>query len=173
MDDAEAALRGAGFEAIDSVPAFWMPLDEVEPAPTPVGYEVIRAETDDEVIECLLGDRWAGYMDDAEVARTFPDPASMAGEGDRAFYLGRYQGQLVATGQTVATGGVVGTYGLWTADAHRRRGLANAILARGLLDARDRGQEIASIQASELGAGIYLRAGFRRFCDYRIFRPPM
>jgi hypothetical protein len=173
MGEAEAVLRSAGFEVVDSVPAFWMPLREVEPSPAPEGYDLVRAESDDEVLECMLGDRWAGYMDDAEVARTFPDPAAMAREGDRAFYLGRQQGSLVATGQTVAIGGVVGTYGLWTAEPHRRRGIANAILARGLLDARERGDEFASIQASELGAGIYIRAGFRRFCDYRILRPPM
>jgi hypothetical protein len=173
MDDAEAVLRAADFAAIDELPAFWMPLSEVNDWPTPEGYQLLVAGTDDEVVECLLGDRWAGYMDDAEVARTFPDPAAMARVGDRSFYLGRKDGQLVATGQTIAIGGVVGTYGLWTAEPHRRRGLGNAILARGLLDARTQGNEIASIQASEMGAGMYQRAGFRRFCNYRIFRPPL
>ncbi|MGB2940215.1 MAG: GNAT family N-acetyltransferase [Candidatus Dormiibacterota bacterium] len=173
MDDAEAVLQRAGFAAIDELPAFWMPLSEVTEWAAPDGYEVVRASTDDEVVECLLGDRWAGYMDDAEVARTFPDPAAMARVGDRSFYLGRREGQLVATGQTISIGGVVGTYGMWTAEPHRRRGLGNAILARGLLDARAEGKEIASIQASEMGAGIYQRAGFRKFCNYRIFRPPL
>ena len=173
MDGAEAAVRQARFQAIDEIPAFWMPLSEVAPAPVPEGYDVIRAETDEEIVECLLGDRWAGYMDDAEVAGTFPDPAGMAREGDRRFYLGRQKGDLVATGQTISIGGVVGTYGMWTSEPHRRHGLATAILARALTDARDAGQEFGSIQASELGAGIYERAGFRRFCNYRIYRPPL
>ncbi len=97
----------------------------------------------------------------------------MAREGDRAFYLGRFEGELVATGQTISIGGVVGTYGMWTAEEHRRRGLGNAILTRGLVDARAAGQEIASIQASEMGAGIYRRLGFRHYCQYRIYRPPL
>ena len=173
MDDAEATLRAAGFEAIDDVPAFWMRLSEVAPVTPPPGYEIFRARSEDEVVECLLGDRWAGYMDDAEVARTFPDPVAMAREGDRRFYLAKQEGNLVATGQTICAGGVVGTYGMWTADRHRRRGIASAMLALGLADARDAGQEFASIQASELGAPIYRRAGFRQFCSYRIYRPPM
>jgi GNAT superfamily N-acetyltransferase len=42
----------------------------------------------------------------------------------------------------------------------QRRGLGRAILQRLLLDARDRGQRTASLQASPKGRPLYERIGF-------------
>jgi GNAT superfamily N-acetyltransferase len=173
MDDADRALRDGGFDATDELPALWMPLETLDPAPMPEGYHLIPAESDDDVVACMLGDRWAGYMDDAQVAITFPDPAAMAKEGDRSFYLARQGETLVATGQTVAIGGVVGVFGMWTAERHRRRGVASAILGRAMADARDAGQAFAALQAAEAAVGVYQRAGFQPWGHYRIYRPPL
>lgn len=47
-----------------------------------------------------------------------------------------------------------------TIPGSRRRGLATSILKRLLLDARDRGQSTASLQASAAGAPLYEQLGF-------------
>lgn len=172
MDLAEASLRIAGYESTDEIPASWMRLTKVPRAAVPKGYRLIRGESDDEVIACMLGERWEGYMDDEQVTATFPEPARMAAEGDRGFYLAYQDDLLVATGQTIALGGVVGVQGMWTAEEHRRKGIAAAMLAIALKDAAKAGNKFAHIQASEAGAGIYQRAGFKEYGRYRIYRPP-
>jgi GNAT superfamily N-acetyltransferase len=48
-----------------------------------------------------------------------------------------------------------------TLEAARGRGLASALLAQALWDARERGRETATLQATKAGAPIYERLGFR------------
>jgi GNAT superfamily N-acetyltransferase len=172
MDDADRALRGAGFDVTDELPGLWMRLEDAVNVPPPEGYDLTRAESDEDIVACMLGDRWSGYMGDEEVAQTFPDPAAMARVGDRHFYLVRQQERLVATGQTIATGAAIAVFGMWTADHHRRRGVATALLSLALADARAAGNEVSGLQASEAGAAIYRRLGYRQYCHYRIYRPP-
>ncbi|MEA2647313.1 MAG: hypothetical protein QOE92_2396 [Chloroflexota bacterium] len=172
MDEAESALRGAGFELTVELPAYWRRLGRAWQPLVPAGYRVYRAESPEDVADAILGDRWGGFMEDAEAARTFPDPLAMAAEGERRFYVARDGDRLVATGQSHWMEGVVGIYGMWTADRHRRRGLATAILHLALAEAAGEGLEYATLQASELGIGIYERSGFRAYCRYRVYRPP-
>lgn len=89
MDAAEDALRGAGFAPTLELPAYWRRLGRPWQPLVPAGYRVYRAGTPGEVTDAILGDRWAGFMEDDEVERTFPDPAGMAAEGDRQFYVAR------------------------------------------------------------------------------------
>lgn len=77
----------------------------------------------------------------------------------------------MATGQSQRLDGVLGVYGMWTADRHRRRGLATAILHLALAEAAEDGLEYATLQASESGRGIYERSGFQPYCSYRVYRP--
>jgi GNAT superfamily N-acetyltransferase len=48
-----------------------------------------------------------------------------------------------------------------TDEAARGRGIATALLSRALLDARERGCETASLQATKMGQPVYERMGFR------------
>jgi GNAT superfamily N-acetyltransferase len=48
-----------------------------------------------------------------------------------------------------------------TLPAARGRGLATALMARALLDARSRGCETSSLQATKMGQPVYERLGYR------------
>jgi len=80
-----------------------------------------------------------------------------AWDGDRAVgHMAGYRfDTIVPGGARVPTSGVTRVGVLTT---HRRRGLANRLMDRLLTDARDRGQVLASLRASE--AVIYPRYGF-------------
>ena len=51
----------------------------------------------------------------------------------------------------------------------QRRGLAAAILQRLLLDARERGQQTASLQASQAGRPLYERLGFASVGELHLY----
>ena len=56
-----------------------------------------------------------------------------------------------------------------TAPAARGRGLATALVRRGLRDARERGFTTASLEASAMGEPVYARLGYRAFGPVRMF----
>lgn len=73
----------------------------------------------------------------------------------------------IADGEAAATVGVwddegdAGIYYVSTLPAARGRGLATALMTRALLDARERGCETTSLQATKMGRPVYARLGFR------------
>jgi len=76
-------------------------------------------------------------------------------------YLLREGGQVLSGGLAHDLGDTTGIYMMATAASARRRGLAAEVLRALLLDARDRGQRAAVLQATELGHPLYRHMGFR------------
>ncbi len=75
-------------------------------------------------------------------------------------YIGRFHGEVVATGTLFVGQGTVGIYDIVTRADCRRRGIGSAMFARLLGDAKGCGKRHAVLQASPDGLGIYARAGF-------------
>jgi ribosomal protein S18 acetylase RimI-like enzyme len=94
----------------------------------------------------------------ARVAPAALDPASPI----RLFigYAGR---EAVATSELTLTERTAGIYGVATLQAHRGRGYGTAMTLASLLEAREAGREIAVLQASADGLGVYRRLGFRPY----------
>lgn len=86
-------------------------------------------------------------------------------------YVGYAGGEAVAASELTVGGGVAGLYGIATLEAHRRRGYATAMTLRPLLDARAEGLELAVLQASAAGAGVYRRVGFEEFGGITEYKP--
>jgi ribosomal protein S18 acetylase RimI-like enzyme len=65
--------------------------------------------------------------------------------------------------------GDCGIYMVGTVPAARRRGIATALSAHAVAEARLRGCTTVSLQATEMAVGVYARVGFRdlgRFEEY-------
>jgi ribosomal protein S18 acetylase RimI-like enzyme len=88
-------------------------------------------------------------------------------------YVGYLGDTAVATAELTLGGGVVGLYNIATLAEFRRRGFGSALTLRPLLDAGERGYGTAVLQASDDGAGIYERVGFRRFGGITEYKPPV
>lgn len=84
-------------------------------------------------------------------------------------YLGRLNGEPVATNIILNSAGVAGVYGIATIPSMRGKGIGSAITLKPLLDARDEGYTYSVLFASDMAIHTYERIGFQ-LCDVRINR---
>lgn len=85
------------------------------------------------------------------------------------FYVARFNGEIATALMAFDHEGDCGIYIVGTVPAARRRGLATALTALAVAEARERGCTTASLQSTEMAEGVYARVGFRdlgRFDEY-------
>jgi GNAT superfamily N-acetyltransferase len=70
-------------------------------------------------------------------------------------------GENVSTAIALDVNGDCGIYNVGTLEPARRRGLATALTAIQVHDARARGCQTASVQSTEMAERVYAAAGFR------------
>ena len=75
-------------------------------------------------------------------------------------FVATLAGEPVARATVLLADGVAGLYGVETLATARGRGLGSAITCAALTYARDQGYEVAVLQASPMGFGVYQRLGF-------------
>ncbi|SHF08453.1 Acetyltransferase (GNAT) domain-containing protein [Fodinibius roseus] len=80
--------------------------------------------------------------------------------GDINFYLASYQGQPVGTAIQFNTANVSGIHGMGVIPEMRRRGFAGKIMKHLLNQAIETGKDYATLQASDMGKGLYVKLGF-------------
>lgn len=120
--------------------------------------------TQDAELVGLTGGRGFGF--DAPTKGDGPPPmrgnplAGIADAGGQC-YLARHDGEPAATVVIYDHEGDAGVYWVATVPDARGRGLCRGLMSRALLDARDRGCETASLQATKMGAPVYADLGFR------------
>jgi len=87
------------------------------------------------------------------------------------FYVGLIDQRSVATAQITVSGASAGLYNVSTRAGYRRRGIGMAMTLRSLVDAHDDGLSLGILQAARDGVGVYTRAGFSAFGEYREYKP--
>ena len=85
------------------------------------------------------------------------------------YFLGRLDGEPVATATLLLAGGIAGIYDVSTVPEARRRGIGGAMTVAALHEARALGFETAFLQPSEMGEPLYRRLGFRVCCVCAIY----
>lgn len=97
---------------------------------------------------------WAG--------QAWVDAALHAGIGNTPWrmFLGRLNGEPVATNILFNGGGVAGVYAVGTVAQVRGQGIGSAITLKPLLEAAAAGYRYAALISTELGIGAYRRIGF-------------
>ena len=75
-------------------------------------------------------------------------------------YGARVDGETAAVMMTIDAGDDTEIAWVATSEAARGRGLATALMAQSLWDARERGRRTATLQATSLGSPVYRRVGF-------------
>jgi GNAT superfamily N-acetyltransferase len=85
------------------------------------------------------------------------------------FYLGLLDGVPVGTCCLYADGEIGGLYWVGTLPEARGRKIATAMVLYTLERAISMGCTASILQASEMGEGVYLKIGFREYCQIDIY----
>ncbi|MFG0330380.1 MAG: GNAT family N-acetyltransferase [Phycisphaerales bacterium] len=149
-----------GFVPAESMPLMSVTPDTLTPTTLPDGY-TFREVTVDEA------DDWAravsdGYGLPLAVGSLFGvDRAAASAPGAAHYYAAEHDGRMVSTSLVYLHDGLAGIYGVATLPEHRGKGLGAHLTAEPLRLAWDRGYATGLLQASEMGAPVYTRIGFR------------
>ena len=92
--------------------------------------------------------------------------AAFAALDEATCYVGRVEGEIVATALGITVDGVTGVFNVATSPEHRGRGHGATLTARAVEDGFAGGAELAFLQSSALGHGVYRRLGFRDVEEY-------
>lgn len=132
---------------------------------TPAGLEIVPARDDHSLAT------WADVMVrsfeiDPEIAgpyaRYFVD-ASTGQENGTDYYLGLLHGEPVATAALFYGETTAGIYWVGTLQEHRGKGIAQAMMAHVLRNARTAGYGLATLNASRMGYPLYRKLGFEEY----------
>jgi GNAT superfamily N-acetyltransferase len=84
-------------------------------------------------------------------------------------YAARIDGRAVSVLGIHDCAGDAGVFFVATLPEARGRSLAGALLGRAVTEARDRGCDISTLQATKLGAPVYERLGYRTICELQMW----
>ncbi|MCU1594625.1 MAG: family N-acetyltransferase [Frankiales bacterium] len=83
------------------------------------------------------------------------------------------EGVAAATATLVTVEGVAAIYGVATVASHRRKGLGRAVTLAALHEGERRGCDLAFLNPSDLGYGVYAELGFVDAPPWRVYSAPM
>jgi len=86
------------------------------------------------------------------------------------FYGYQADGKLVGTLMMSLQPGNAGIHEVATEEAYRGRGICTALMNRALLDAREMGYPVMSLQASVFGEPVYARMGMKTICHMTTYK---
>lgn len=89
-----------------------------------------------------------------------------------SWYIGRDGERIVSTAVGITQNGMTGIFNVATPPEQRGRGYGAALTSRAVRDGFDAGAELAYLQSSELGHGVYRRLGFREVEEYVLLTRP-
>lgn len=176
-DDLGARLEAHGMSYRGEGPGMAMDLTALPAAePPPPGFTVERVRDVVSLMEWVRTNEAAYGETTARVDLTYVQLESALGFGpERSYrrYLGRLDGQPVATSALFAQGDVAGLYGVASLPELRGRGIGAAVSLAALREARALGCRMAVLESSPLGYSVYRRLGFREVCRLRSYLLPV
>jgi len=158
-------LEGAGLQHSAEMPGMAVDLEELTEFPSPPGLTIERVTDKSLKAYCEVLVKGFGMPD--IVGATFLDVFSrtdLGGELPWRLYLGRLEGEPVATSACALVAGVAGIYNVSTVGEARRGGIGATMTLAPLIEARALGYRAAILHSSEMGVNVYRGLGFREYC---------
>jgi hypothetical protein len=163
----EQAAEAAGLELSAINPGLGLaPLPTEERAPVEgLSVRVVDTPEDLAVYAKVLTE---GFESAPDELLPFNRPESLR-ELDMTRYLGRVDGEPVATGLRITANRVAVIFNVVTRSPWRRRGMGEAITMRAARDGLAEGCVASFLQSSVMGFSMYLRAGFQRVTNFQFW----
>jgi GNAT superfamily N-acetyltransferase len=162
----QSTLMPYGFHVDCNTPGMAVDLQALhEDVPAPPALKIVPVE-DEAALKVWTRTFVLGYELPAAWEHDFYD--LMAGLGldlPVRNYLGRVDGEPVATANLFLAAGVAGIQCVATVPHARGRGFGAALTLAPLCDARAMGYRAGILQSSEMGFRVYRRLGFQQLCN--------
>jgi ribosomal protein S18 acetylase RimI-like enzyme len=172
--DLAARLHHRGLIADTAWPGMALRVGELVQPPAVPGLEIQQVTSDDDL--AVYAGIFAPLLSASPAFTDFFLRASRGigfGAGvPEEHFVGRLDGQPVATVSLLTAGGAAGIYNVATIEAARGRGIGAAMTAAAIHRGAGRGFRVATLQASTMGRRVYERLGFRFVCDLVPYRSP-
>ncbi|WP_242001605.1 GNAT family N-acetyltransferase [Kribbella steppae] len=161
-------LVSAGFTHGGSEPGMAVKVADLRPPAVVPGLHVSRVDSEDDlaVWETTLG---RGFGEGVKEARWVAETYRRLGFADPwRHYLGRLDGEPVATTTIYLGAGAAGVYFVMTVPEVRRRGIGAAITYAALREA-EAVAEYGVLGSSPAGRSVYAGLGFREYCTIDLY----
>ena len=163
------AALASGLRLLDTEPVMTVSPDDLA-APAPPDGVTIERVTEAAVLDEVVRVDAAAFGGDPAVTRGFVPDAMLEDDAHRV-YVGRLEGEIVAAAESGMGAGVLGVFGVATVPAARRRGIGAALTAHVVADRRG-DVDLAVLEASAMGEGVYERLGFRTVMTREVWTRP-
>src|ERR1700678_1377675 len=165
-DSLSQILRDQGLFEAESEAAMALDLTELQSSPPDVeGLTIHRVRTDEDLhaYATLSAANWD--PPDPHVLQYYDlaAPVLLHASAPQWLYLGRVDGDRIATADGPLGGGAAKLYNIRYRPAFRRRGIGLAMTRAPLIEARAAGWSRGILQAAAGGVSVYQRVGFRPF----------
>ena len=163
------AAELVGLRMVETRPGMALPVAELLPAAAPPGVEIHRVEGATLLAAAAEADA-ASFGAEVALTRAFLPDALLQDAAQRVF-VAIAGGAVVGAGESGLADGVLGVFGIATIPSFRRRGIAAALTSRLIAD-RAGEADLAVLQSSRLGYGVYERLGFRAMSTWEVWVEP-
>ncbi len=137
----------------------------------PPGLTIEQVSDDETLVQWChtlgVGFEWPDFMEDAWL--DFNRSVGLGAQLPFRHYLGRLEGEPVATSSLFLGVGIAGIYDVVTLPEARRQGIGAAITLAPLREARALGYRVGILQSSEMGFSVYQKVGFRECCKISMY----
>jgi ribosomal protein S18 acetylase RimI-like enzyme len=171
-NDLAAAAERAGMERVYAMPEMVLGRPAEEPA-LPAGAELRQLDSAEQAL-----DYWriaaASYQSlgfPPEVFASYEDSAGLLADNVAAF-IAHLDGVPVSIAMTIVSHGIAGIYWVGSLEQARGRGLGRATTAAATNAGFAMGADLASLQASPMGAPIYTEMGYETAFEYQLLMSP-
>jgi ribosomal protein S18 acetylase RimI-like enzyme len=163
------AAERARLRMVETRPGMALPVAELQPSAAPTGVEIRRVE-DAMLLAAAAEADAASFGAELELTRAFLPDALLQDAAQRVF-VAIVDGAVVGAGESALADGVLGVFGIATLPSFRRRGIAAALTSRLIAD-RAGEADLAVLQSSQFGYGVYERLGFRTMSTWEVWVEP-
>ncbi len=85
------------------------------------------------------------------------------------FYLAKVAGKAVSTLLSFVRDNTVGIYAVSTLEDYRNQGISSALTYHALADAKNYDCDLATLQATKMGEGVYRKIGFKVYGNFDVY----